>query len=343
MRESRISEGGGNAMSIITRSAFAVLIAGALVGVAAAQPAPPPPAPEMPPPAPQMPPPPTIPTAASIGASPSTTSMAAMGSPTSTTATATPDAAPKEPKAGDFDAGGQMRLPSGPDEQGKFATWNWVAVDLKGKYYIFEWLTVTGNAPLAVKKPDMLMGGADPRMIGGLTARLDAKLPYIEKFPGVKKGTEVSLMLQLGYMREGAMLLSEKDYPAFFGSFEPGLATGLAIKLKLSSVVDFATQPAIVYQRGDGDTLKAVQLPISLVLALGSLVKTSADVGIYTGDKFSFSGDNGGRIALGGSLTVKLGPILAHAGAGVASLLTGGLYPTIKDSVYIDLNVKYAK
>jgi hypothetical protein len=26
-----------------------------------------------------------------------------------------------------------------------------------------------------------------------------------------------------------------------------------------------------------------------------------------------------------------------------ASLLTGGAYPTISDSVYVDLNVKYAK
>jgi hypothetical protein len=40
---------------------------------------------------------------------------------------------------------------------------------------------------------------------------------------------------------------------------------------------------------------------------------------------------------------VKIGPILAHAGAGVASLLTGGMYPTISDSVYIDVNAKYVK
>jgi hypothetical protein len=38
---------------------------------------------------------------------------------------------------------------------------------------------------------------------------------------------------------------------------------------------------------------------------------------------------------------VKLGPVLAHAGAGTASLLTGGLYPTVKDAFYIDLDVKY--
>jgi hypothetical protein len=87
----------------------------------------------------------------------------------------------------------------------------------------------------------------------------------------------------------------------------------------------------------------AVQIPMALIIRLGSLVQASTDVGIYTGDGYHFSGDAGGRIAAGGSLTVKLGPILAHAGAGVASLLTGGEYPTIGDSVYIDVNVKYVK
>ena len=48
---------------------------------------------------------------------------------------------------------------------------------------------------------------------------------------------------------------------------------------------------------------------------MGDLPRTSADLGI--------------------------GPILAHAGAGVASLLTGGMYPTFSDSVYIDVNAKY--
>jgi hypothetical protein len=72
-------------------------------------------------------------------------------------------------------------------------------------------------------------------------------------------------------------------------------------------------------------------------------VQTSADLGVFTGDNYSFSGSDGGRIAAGGSLTVKIGPILAHAGAGVASLLTGGLYPTISDSIYVDVNAKYVK
>jgi len=41
---------------------------------------------------------------------------------------------------------------------------------------------------------------------------------------------------------------------------------------------------------------------------------------------------------------VKLGPIIAHAGAGLASLLTEelGLYQSIGDSVYIDVNAQLA-
>src|SRR4051812_32383653 len=40
----------------------------------------------------------------------------------------------KEPGRGDFDAGGQVRLPSGPDEEGKYAAFNWIALDGKARY-----------------------------------------------------------------------------------------------------------------------------------------------------------------------------------------------------------------
>ena len=139
------------------------------------------------------------------------------------------------------------------------------------------------------------------------------------------------------------MLLSDKDFPLFTGDMKPGFAGALITKVKLSSLVDFSLLPAWVYQSGSADSLSAVQIPMSLILKLGEPVKVSADLGIFTGDDYSFSGDNGGRIYAGGALDLKIGPILAHAGAGVASLLTGGAYPTISDSVYVDLNVKYAK
>ena len=238
------------------------------------------------------------------------------------------------------------RFPTGPDEAGMYKSFNWVAADLKGRYYLLDQVFVDALVPLAVKKPENIMPvpgvTQDPRMIGGMQARLEAKLA-VPKFGPVKYDTELGLQLTLGYMREGAMLLSDKDYPLFVGGFHPGIGTGLLMKVKLSTLVDFNLVPAWVYQGGEMESLTAVQIPLSLEVALGELLELSFDLGIYTGDDYSFSGDNGGRISTGAALTVKVGPIVLHTGAGVASLLTGGMYPSISDSVYVDVNVKYAK
>jgi hypothetical protein len=248
---------------------------------------------------------------------------------------------PEKPGRGDFDAGGRVRLPSGPDEMGEFATFNWIAFDLNGRYFLLDSVTVNGDIPLAVKKPGTFMG-EDTSLIGGIDVNLEARLPKMP-FAPEKYKTEIGIKLGGAYMREGAMLLSEKDFPVYTGSFKPGFRGGLITKVQLSSLVDFSLTPDFVFQSGEAENLTAVQIPLSLILRLGSLVALSADAGVFTGDDFSFSGDDGGRISLGAALDLKLGPILLHTGAGFASLLTGGLYPEIGDSIYIDLNVKYAR
>jgi hypothetical protein len=285
-------------------------------------------------PAPQQPAPPPMPT---VPATPSMPATPTAGMPDPNAATAMPAApvpeepkGPKEHKRGDFEAGGQLRFPSGPDENGTYDSFNWIALDAKARYYLLKSITVDGLIPIALKKPDSLAGGTvDPSIFGGINARFDLKI----------------LMISLAYMREGALLLSEKDFPLYVGDFKPGITTGLKLKIKLSSVVDFAFLPTFVYQKGSAENLQALQVPTSLILKLGSLIKVSADAGIYTGDDLSIRAKNGGRIYLGAALDVKLGPIIAHAGAGFASLLTdaAGYYPSIKDSLYVDLNVKYAK
>jgi hypothetical protein len=257
------------------------------------------------------------------------------------TASVEEDSKPKKPKRGDFDAGGNVRLPSGPDEMGEFATFNWIALDLGGRYFLLDSVTVGSSIPLAVKKPDTFMD-QDPKLFGGISVTLEAKLPKMPFQPKAYKG-EVGLKLGASYMRAGAPLLSEKDFPLFTGGFEPGFTAGLITKIQLSSLVDFSLDPDFVFQSGSEQNLTAVQIPMSLILRLGSLAAVSADTGVFTGDDFSFGGDSGGRISLGAALDLKLGPIILHTGAGFASLLTGGLYPEIGDSVYIDLNVKYAK
>lgn len=253
------------------------------------------------------------------------------------------EATAKQPKAGDFDAGGQVRLPSGPDADGAYATFNWVAVDLRARYYLTRTVTVDAVAPLALIHPDELMGGIEPATIGGFYAVLDARLPKLPRMPFTPYDVELGVKLAAAYAHEGAMLLGDKDFPLYVGGYQPGFATGLVMRVKLSNAVDFALVPTWVHQNGELENANAVQVPTSLILKLGNVVKVSADAGVYTGDDYALSADNGGRITAGGSLELKIGPILAHAGAGVASLLPGGLYPTIRDSVYVDLNVKYAK
>ena len=41
-----------------------------------------------------------------------------------------------------------------PTEAGKFATFNWVAFDMKARYFLLDSVTVNANIPIAVKKPD---------------------------------------------------------------------------------------------------------------------------------------------------------------------------------------------
>ncbi|HTL36302.1 MAG TPA: hypothetical protein VL326_24385 [Kofleriaceae bacterium] len=322
---------------------------------AAAQPGTPAPSDQSSPPAPPpeqapAPPPPTTP-------GPTSTLDSGVGMPSMTTTPgvqksgAPEEKKKKEPGRGDFDAGGQVRLPNGPDESNQYAAFNWIAVDLKGRYFLLDQVTLNGNIPLAIIHPDTIKGGmVEPKMLGGMTVRLDA-IVTAPKLPGVpsKGESKIGLSLTGGYMREGAMLLTDKDFPLFVGDLKPGFAGALVTRVALSTVVDFSLTPAWIVQSGTASSHKAVQVPLALIIKLGSLVKLSTDLNIATGDDYSMRGKNGGRIGAGVALDLKIGPILGHLGTGVASLLTGdpmttnAAYPSIRDSVYFEVNAKYAK
>lgn len=263
-----------------------------------------------------------------------------------------PDAAAKKgPRRGSFDAGGKVRFPSGPDETGEYATWNWVAFDAIGRYFLLDGITVNGRIPFVVIKPDTaLVAGRQrgPGRVGGLEVRLDLMVPkaVMNMLPGAQtKKSEIGLTVTGAYAHDGALLLSERDFPLYTGGFHPGLVLGLVTKVKLGSVVDFNFLPVWTSQYGDDDTKQGVQVPLDLTISLGSLVKVALELGVFTGDDYSLRARNGGRLPLGASLDVKIGKIIAHVGAGWASLITdpAGFYPTVGDSVYFDLNVKFAK
>ena len=243
-----------------------------------------------------------------------------------------PDAAKKQGK-GSFDAGGQLRFPSGPDEMGQFGTFNWVALDLKGRYFITDGVTVTGTIPLAPVKQ------GDAEVFGGFTVR-----------PDVSLGGMLGVGLTLGMLRERAMLLSEKDAPIYLGDLKFGVGVGPYMKIKKFGL-DLNVAPSVVYQAGSDDgmggntAVTAIQVPAAAAVSVGKMLKASVEVGLYTGDDFKLGAADGGRIALGAAVDIKLGKIIAHLGAGVASLITdpAGAYPSISDSIYIDLNAKFAK
>jgi len=238
--------------------------------------------------------------------------------------------AEKQPGRGDFDAGGQLRFPSGPGDDGTYGTFNFVGLDLKGRYFVLDQLTVNGTIPLAPLHA--APGGEDTSMLGGFMAG-----------PELALGKALGLRVQLGMLKERAVLLSEKDAPIYVGDLHFATTVGPWLKIKRFGL-DLATAPSIVYEGGD-DSVTGLQVPVSAAVALGTLVKASVDAGVYTGDGLDVRPSQGGRIALGAALDVKIGRIIAHAGAGVASLLTDpmGMYPTIKDSIYVDVNAKFAK
>src|SRR5687768_11522649 len=72
---------------------------------------------------------------------PTSTLDSGVGMPSMTTTPGVEKQAPppeekkKEPGRGDFDAGGQVRLPNGPGEDDTYAAFNWIALDLKGRYF----------------------------------------------------------------------------------------------------------------------------------------------------------------------------------------------------------------
>lgn len=331
---------------------LAVLL-GAAPSVAFGQPGTPTPSDPPPAPQPQQPAPPPMPTTPGL----TSTLDSGVGMPSMTTTPGVQkSAAPeekkkKEPGRGDFDAGGQVRLPNGPGDDDTYAAFNWIALDLKGRYFLLDQVTLNGNIPLAIIHPDAIKTGTvEPKMIGGMTVRLDAivtapKMPMVPS----KGESKIGVSLTGGYMREGAMLLTDKDFPLFVGDMKPGFAGALVTRVALSSVVDFSLLPAWIYQSGTTNSHKAVQVPLALIIKLGDVIKLSTDLNIATGDDYSMRGKNGGRLGAGVALDLKIGPILGHLGTGVASLLTGdpmttqAAYPSIRDSVYFDLNVKYAK
>jgi hypothetical protein len=240
-----------------------------------------------------------------------------------------------KPKRGSFDAGGQLRFPSGPGDDGKFAQFKWVGLDLTGRYFVFDTLSLEANIPLAIIKQDTIAGvDTGAKIFGGFMA---GPVLDLDKAFGID--------LKLGFLTEKAVLLSTKDAPLYFGDLKFATKIGPYIKFK-GYGLEFNLVPQIAYQ-ATSDQIFALQVPFSAAVSLGQTFKIAAELGLYTGDDLDPRPAEGGRIAAGAAIDLKISSLKFHVGGGFASLLTddgaGSLYHSIGDSVYIDLNVKYVK
>src|SRR5687767_4578026 len=63
-------------------------------------------------------------------------------------------------QAGKFNAGVKVRMPNGPGDDGSYGSFNWVAVDLHGKYNVSDLIGVGGTFYTAPVKPDF----GDPKI-----------------------------------------------------------------------------------------------------------------------------------------------------------------------------------
>lgn len=238
------------------------------------------------------------------------------------------------PRRGTFDAGGKLRFPNGPDEMGQFAQFNWVAVDLQGRYFVLDQLSLEGLVLTAPVHQDL--GMTESKIFGGFLVG-----------PTLNLDKAFGIDVKLGALTQNAVLLSAKDAPIYVGDLDLAAKLGPWIKLHRFGL-DLDLVPQVTFQNTD-DKIVALQVPVSAAVSLGRAFKLAAEVGIYTGDDLDPRPSQGGRIAAGAAIDVKVGHILVHAGAGFASLLTtddpsgGNLYSSIGDSVYVDLDAKYVK
>ncbi len=258
---------------------------------------------------------------------------------------ATAEAGPaEESQKGKVDAGGKLRFPSGPDDMGDFGLFNWIALDLRAQYGVSDSVSAGLYVPLAVMKPDL--GDASGETFGGV---LGEAVLHLGKVLGVHT--------QIGMMQRTGWLLSQYDYPYYFGDMKFGLKLGPALdarvaafgsKLELSAGLDvvLAFSAATDTDTGDDKMLLAAQIPVAAMVQLSDLLKVGLTAGVYTGQDIKLGAEDGGRIPLSAAASLRTGPVIFDLGLGFASLVTsdemGSAYPGLMDSLTIGLNARWA-
>lgn len=224
-------------------------------------------------------------------------------------------------QAGHYQAGIRVFAGSGVDK-----SFNFIGLELGGKYNVTDAISAGARIPFAVKKPD---GFA---VFGGAFAHLEMRL-----------GASIGAMAEGGFAKAGAANLSSQDSPAFVddADYEGAFLLGPFVRVKAGPTY-LSFDPAFVYQAGD-EAITAIQFPVTAMFRASGGLKAGAKVGLYTGDEFKLGADEGGRLATGLVVDIAVSSVFVRAEAGFSSLLTddASLYTGIGKSTYIALALMY--
>ena len=227
-------------------------------------------------------------------------------------------------QAGHYAFGVRVHIASALDD-----SFNFIGLQLEGRYNVSDNIAVGARIPLAVSKPDGF------GVFGGAMARAELRL-----------GATIGAMAEVGFLKHGAVLLSNQDAPIYVddADYDFALALGPWVRAKAGPTY-LSFEPAFVYQPGDPEAIMGVQFPVTALFRAGSVAHFGAQVGIYTGDDFKLGADEGGRVAAGLVADVKVSTIALRFAGGFASLLTDdmGLYTSVGKSVYVTVGLAYQK
>lgn len=228
-------------------------------------------------------------------------------------------------QAGHYAAGVRVHVASALDD-----SFNFIGLDLGGRYNVTDMINVGARIPLAVSKPDGFS------VFGGAAVRAELRL-----------GATIGVAADVGFGKEGMFALSAQDAPLYAepADYTAGAKLGVWVRAKAGPTY-LSVEPAFVYQaEGQAEAIEAVHLPVTAMFRAGNVARAGVLVGIYTGDDFKFGADEGARIATGLVADIKVSSIALQLGAGFASLLTDDMaaYTSVGKSVYVTVGLMYAK
>ena len=276
-------------------------------------------------------------------------------------ASATPIELTKRPlviQQGRLDVGGYVAVPRGPDYTSTTAgspIGKWIGFNLRAEYGAIDKLSVGLTLALAPVTSDSSSTDTQTSKFGGFVA--DAKYALIDgQRTNDKDPLQLAGHVSLGMLKRGAPGLGPFSFPLFGPDLGASFGLGVAVQKtlmadKLAVIVD----PHFFFQASGhasidtatmmqvNDMLITLELPIYVTYQAAPNISVGGRTGLYTGQKLSFSPDDGLAIPLvaeGVFTTLKnqldigadlgLGNLTPHRGTGPLETFMLGIFATYR-------------